>query len=73
MIPTILLILPITALLVVTISALVPISVFWAAVDFLIKLRIRVKASTENIPENDLGCKSFSYLPLLLPTHRESH
>ena len=53
MIPTILLILPITALLMVIISALVPVSVFWAAIDFLIKLRIKVKTSAENIPEND--------------------
>ena len=73
MIPGILFVLPVTALFIVTVSALVPASVFWAVVDFLIKLRISIKASAEFIPENDLACKSFSYLPLVIPTHHESH
>ena len=73
MIPGILFVLPVTALLIITVSALVPASIFWAVVDFIIKLRIRLKASVEYIPESDLACKSFSYLPLLLASNQETH
>lgn len=68
MIPSVLLILPMTALIIVAIACLVPVSVFWAVIDFIIKLRLAVKASSEAfIPEHDIACKSFSYLPLVLP------
>ncbi len=73
MIPSVLLILPITALLIVAVACLVPVSVFWTVIDFIIKLRIAIKASADYIPENNLACKSFSYLPLVLPPHHEPH
>lgn len=73
MIPSILFILPIAALLIVAVACFVPVGVFWAVIDFLIKLRITIKASTDHIPESDIACRTFSYLPLMLPSHHESH
>ncbi len=73
MISSLLLILPVTALLIFTVACLVPVNVFWAVVEFVVKLRIEIKTSAESIPEASLPCKSFSYLPLVIPAHRESH